>query len=469
MSAKPKPELETKMNNKVALCALAFVLFWPSITVAGPLTNDDIVKMLEAGLPQSTILMSIRGGETQFDTSADGLIRLNSSGVPAPIIEAMIAAGNGHSVGQQEMGKETLPSEYGLYVPSEGLLDAIPRSRVQEVFGLKLVGSGGGYGVDGFRQPETPVLTAESATEFIIFDHDVDPTVMRLSKLIRVDSMTARQFNIGKKNEAWFDRLFNVSPDAVIKVDLLRASSTTGLRVAPVANQTDMYKLLPPEALEPGTWYALHAAGAVHGANIVYAAPTNDPPRYGFVFKTSGKNAEERIEEELTISLDEYISGDLIAKPGADTRFIDQKTGIGFLYPTDFEVLDGQVPPVVAVLFASASNRDFAMPHITVTNSETPAFQKNPPVEKIVANTLTNVRQGMVDAITAGPKTTVVAGYDARVFFVQGKENGVLKRKAVTIGVGEERIMGVVLHATPSSFGDYLGVYKKVCDTYSLP
>jgi hypothetical protein len=55
------------------------------------LTNDGVVKMVKAGLPDSVIIQKIRTSERKFDTSADALIQLKGAGVPDKIIETMLA------------------------------------------------------------------------------------------------------------------------------------------------------------------------------------------------------------------------------------------------------------------------------------------------------------------------------------------------------------------------------------------
>jgi hypothetical protein len=55
------------------------------------LLNGDVVKMVQAELPESTILLAIQGTARAFDTSTDALIELKKAGVPAKVIEAMLA------------------------------------------------------------------------------------------------------------------------------------------------------------------------------------------------------------------------------------------------------------------------------------------------------------------------------------------------------------------------------------------
>lgn len=82
-----------------------------------PMTNADVVKMVEAKLPESTVVMAIRSAEPAFDTSTDSLIQLTGAGVPSAVIEAMIAAqGGGSTAGGKDAGAS------GLFNPEEVLV-----------------------------------------------------------------------------------------------------------------------------------------------------------------------------------------------------------------------------------------------------------------------------------------------------------------------------------------------------------
>ena len=58
---------------------------------AEAMTNADVLKMVNAGLPETTIVMAIGSAEPDFDTSPDMLIQLTQQGVPSSVIEAMLA------------------------------------------------------------------------------------------------------------------------------------------------------------------------------------------------------------------------------------------------------------------------------------------------------------------------------------------------------------------------------------------
>lgn len=54
------------------------------------LTNADIVEMIKAGLPESTIILAIRKEPANLDTSAQALIQLKKQGATQKILDAML-------------------------------------------------------------------------------------------------------------------------------------------------------------------------------------------------------------------------------------------------------------------------------------------------------------------------------------------------------------------------------------------
>ncbi|HKZ77131.1 MAG TPA: hypothetical protein VJ124_02325 [Pyrinomonadaceae bacterium] len=53
------------------------------------LTNENILRMVEAKLPDSVVIAKIRNSKSKFDTSADGLIKLKQAGVSDAVIQVM--------------------------------------------------------------------------------------------------------------------------------------------------------------------------------------------------------------------------------------------------------------------------------------------------------------------------------------------------------------------------------------------
>jgi hypothetical protein len=57
-----------------------------------PLTNEGVIKMVQAGLSESVIVAAIQSSPAQFDISPDALIQLKKAGVTQKEMNAMIAA-----------------------------------------------------------------------------------------------------------------------------------------------------------------------------------------------------------------------------------------------------------------------------------------------------------------------------------------------------------------------------------------
>ena len=57
---------------------------------AKPMTNDDVISMVKAGLPENIVISAIGAQETNFDNSAPALVQLTKEGVSTRIITIML-------------------------------------------------------------------------------------------------------------------------------------------------------------------------------------------------------------------------------------------------------------------------------------------------------------------------------------------------------------------------------------------
>lgn len=72
-------------------CRLLILLALALPFAAHALTNDDVVKMHQAGLSDDTILVAIKPDTAHFDTSPDALIALKSAGISEAVIRKMLS------------------------------------------------------------------------------------------------------------------------------------------------------------------------------------------------------------------------------------------------------------------------------------------------------------------------------------------------------------------------------------------
>ena len=68
------------------------VIFSVSTMAQTALTNDDVVKLLKAGLSTNVITAKIKSTSGKYDTSVEALARLKADNVPEDVILAMIEA-----------------------------------------------------------------------------------------------------------------------------------------------------------------------------------------------------------------------------------------------------------------------------------------------------------------------------------------------------------------------------------------
>ena len=70
---------------------LSLLLCLPFATLAAPMTNDDVIKMVKGGLADATVIQAIDAAEPGFDTSPDGLVKLKQGGVSDAVIQRIMA------------------------------------------------------------------------------------------------------------------------------------------------------------------------------------------------------------------------------------------------------------------------------------------------------------------------------------------------------------------------------------------
>jgi hypothetical protein len=71
----------------------AFAALLTSTAFSAVIDNAEVIKLLEAGMPEEVILQAIANGQRKFDTSANALIKLKSKGATPAILNAVISPG----------------------------------------------------------------------------------------------------------------------------------------------------------------------------------------------------------------------------------------------------------------------------------------------------------------------------------------------------------------------------------------
>jgi hypothetical protein len=77
--------------------------------LAAPITNADVIKLLDSGMPEEVVLQAIANGQPRFDTSANALISLKTKGATPDVLKAMLQAGE---TGKKGAGNAKAASGY---------------------------------------------------------------------------------------------------------------------------------------------------------------------------------------------------------------------------------------------------------------------------------------------------------------------------------------------------------------------
>ena len=81
----------------------------PGQNASANLTNDDVIKLVQAGITDSIIIAKIKSSSCGFDTSTDALIKLKQTGVSDAVQQAMVEASTQSSSSGGQDGPEPAP------------------------------------------------------------------------------------------------------------------------------------------------------------------------------------------------------------------------------------------------------------------------------------------------------------------------------------------------------------------------
>ena len=444
------------------------------------LTNADIIKMVKAELPDSTILLAIEGSPAAFDTGVDALIELKAAGVGTNVLEAMLArqvpapaaAERATTVGTAvDVRGRALPTAYGFYVAAGDKYVPLPRVPVDTVFGLIVGGNTDrGMAVDGIKAGTALPSLPEREVDFIAYEHGLNPSDLRLARLMHVTNMSARQFNIIGTDAAFFENVYGVPPHRLIDVDLLRAAEHVPMRIEPVPDRPNMFRLTPSGPMIRGAAYAVYVGDAMHESDTVFTATVGRSPTSAIAFRTVLQTPEEaaqaRRREETHRARVEALLARPVTGPGADDRaFSDKKTGLAIRYPAAFALREAE-RPTIAYLDGPAGSGGPAT--IRVVCTPTALLNRNPPLNVVSQQWSGEMFGGLRDLTIVGPLPMKLAGFDAHLFVGRGQQSGKTLERAAVIAVGRQRLLAIVLDGSPEAFAEQWDTYRRIMESCSL-
>jgi hypothetical protein len=117
------PGLATLFGAFLGLIVGVFLPARAHAQAGAPMTNDDVIKMVQAKLPDAVVVAKIKSSTCKFDTSADTLIKLKQVGVSDAVLQAMAESGTGSAKPGGSAAASSgptpapggLPTEIGVY------------------------------------------------------------------------------------------------------------------------------------------------------------------------------------------------------------------------------------------------------------------------------------------------------------------------------------------------------------------
>ena len=267
---------------------------------AATLTNKDVLKMVQAGLPESVVVAKIMSSKCEFDTSPDALIKLKSAGASASVLLAITEAGHsGTGQASPQPSAPSLPTAYGFYVTGREGLQSLTLVNVTTRMGLQL--GGRGFAVDGVEG--SPPLTIYDLTPtIIVYQQNINVATLHLSKLTYIRTMVANQFNLAQTKPAFFATMYGRGYYDTVPIGLWRPAGQIPVRIEPVMGQTGMYRLIPNTELQPGN-YCLYEGDAIHDAGIIFTASSGRSGQaYYFAVQSSSSSRSVEVPAGVTPS-----------------------------------------------------------------------------------------------------------------------------------------------------------------------
>jgi hypothetical protein len=160
---------------RALLLLTACILLQPAMALDNkPMTNQDVINMAKAQLPENTIVMAIQAAKPAFDTSANGLIKLKTAGVPQGVIEAVIAASSQGGSGGATTSGAAPNAARGAFNPEEvmlvdaGVTTPMRYLTPQMRHAARALGWGGVAGYAVLRGPQASLRLKNPQPEFLV-------------------------------------------------------------------------------------------------------------------------------------------------------------------------------------------------------------------------------------------------------------------------------------------------------------
>jgi hypothetical protein len=225
------------------------------------LTNDSVIQMIKAGLPEAVVIAKIKSTATKFDLKTDSLVSLKKAGVSDKVLEAMVAAGSGSAPTTGAMPAPPAPAMAAGALKNTDVIYQLVGGKYVEMFATS-------------ANLETNMAFFQSKSEVVLEGRKAqyrttDKQPVFLSTYSSTDAPLVRL----KQGDDHNDRNLKIGSGAFMPFGGTQKMGVRNEDKIPVTIERDprgFYKVTPSAALPPGEYGFILATGFGAGSGKIY-------------------------------------------------------------------------------------------------------------------------------------------------------------------------------------------------------
>ena len=225
------------------------------------LTNDSVIQMIKAGLPEAVVIAKIKSTATKFDLKTDSLVSLKKAGVSDKVLEAMVAAGSGSAPTTGAMPAPPAPAMAAGALKNTDVIYQLVGGKYVEMFATS-------------ANLETNMAFFQSKSEVVLEGkkaqyRTTDKQPVFLSTYSSTDAPLVRL----KPGDDHNDRNLKIGSGAFMPFGGTQKMGVRNEDKIPVTIERDprgFYKVTPSAALPPGEYGFILATGFGAGSGKIY-------------------------------------------------------------------------------------------------------------------------------------------------------------------------------------------------------
>jgi hypothetical protein len=225
------------------------------------LTNDSVIQMVKAGLPEAVVIGKIKSTATKFDLKTDSLVSLKKAGVSDKVLEAMVAAGSGSAPATGAMPAPPAPAMAAGALKNTDVIYQLVGGKYVEMFATS-------------ANLETNMAFFQSKSEVVLEGkraqyRTTDKQPVFLSTYSSTDAPLVRL----KPGDDHNDRNLKIGSGAFMPFGGTQKMGVRNEDKIPVTIERDprgFYKVTPSAALPPGEYGFILATGFGAGSGKIY-------------------------------------------------------------------------------------------------------------------------------------------------------------------------------------------------------